>query len=562
MKNPLLILAATLLAASAADGAENATFDYFAYSGNDSYCADSLTMPGEYYNPVISGWASDPSIARKGNDYWLVTSTFGYYPGVPVYHSTDLITWEHVANALSRPSQLPWLDGVSLDKGGIYAPAIDYNPADSLFYLITTCVEKGDGKSGGSINFYVTASDPVGEWSEPVVLPELDGIDPSFFFDDDGRAYIVYKSGEHSPVKWSNHRAMSIVEFDTATGNIKGTPQLFREKGVGPEERLERDEGPHIFKENGKYYLIAAEGGTGKDHSEVVYKADSVFGPWERWGRNPMLTQRLLKPTRHNPVTSTGHVDMVKTPGGEWYAVFLGCRPWNNGEDHLGRETFMLPVEWSADGFPRLIHNNKDTVALRSRINAAAPQRPGQAGNFGWTDDFSSKTLHPRWMSLHGPADRYYSLGRGKGLRLECAPVDPRTSSTPAYLGTRMQHHAFEAETSVALDAKGDNSAGLLMVKNETRQYYLAVRDGEVALLRLDKGKTTPLATAATPTGSKRHIGLKVVSRGTVYDFYYRPAGADSWQLLAADIPAAHIASQRGGFTGSTIGLAATSAKL
>lgn len=556
-------IAAALLATATGSqlGATDARFSHFSYRGEDDYCREALTAPGEYYNPVISGWASDPSITRKGDDYWLVTSTFGYFPGVPVYHSRDLVSWEQVGNALSRPEQLPWLDGLSLDKGGIYAPAITYNKHNDLFYMITTCVMKGKGKGDGSINFYVTAKDPAGEWSDPVVLPGLTGIDPSFFFDEDGSGYIVYKSDEHSPVKWSNNRALSIVRFDSATGKTVGEPQKFREKGVGPEERLERDEGPHIFKANGKYYLIAAEGGTGINHSEIVYKADSVMGPYERWGRNPMLTQRLLKPNRKNPVTSTGHVDVVETPSGDWYAVFLGCRPWNDGEDQLGRETFLMPVEWSADSFPRIIHNFKDTVALKAVMpGLAAPQRPGQAGNFEWTDRFEGKRLAPRWMSLHGSAEKFYKVG--DGLSLDCAPIDPRTSGTPAYLGSRIQHHKYTAETEVKLKPQGDDAAGILIVKNEQRQYFLAVRTGEVALLSLGKGKAEVLASAKTTTDGKKPIGLKAVSKGTVYDFYYRPENGGDWQLLAADIPAVHVATQRGGFTGSTVGLAATSVKL
>lgn len=561
--NPLRIyLPAALMAAAAAvpGYASDAVFGYFSYKGEDDYCRGTLG-PGEYYNPVISGWASDPSITRKGDDYWLVISTFGYFPGVPVYHSRDLVSWEHVGNALSRPGQLPWLDGLSLDKGGVYAPAITYNRHNGLFYLITTCVIKGKGKADGSINFYVTAKDPAGEWSDPVVLPGITGIDPSFFFDDDGSGYIVYKSDEHSPVKWSNHRALSIARFDTATGTVVGEPRPFREKGVGPEERLERDEGPHIFKAKGRYYLIAAEGGTGINHSEVVYRADSVMGPYERWGRNPMLTQRLLKPGRSNPVTSTGHVDVVETPAGDWYAVFLGCRPWNDGEDQLGRETFLMPVEWSADSFPRIIHNFKDTVALKGRIpGLATPQRAGQAGNFEWIDRFEGDRPAPRWMSLRGSAEQYVKTG--EGLALECAPVDPRSSGTPAYLGSRIQHHRFAAETEVSLKPLPDEAAGMLIVKNESRQYFLAVREGEVALLALGKGKAEVLASAAIPTDGGRPIGLKAVCDGAAYDFYYRPASGGGWLPLAADIPAAHVATQRGGFTGSTIGPAATGVRL
>ncbi|MDE6395123.1 MAG: glycoside hydrolase family 43 protein, partial [Duncaniella sp.] len=302
MKNYLIILCCLLGCVLTGKAQPEAKFNYFSYQGNDDYYNENpLSNTGDYYNPVISGWASDPSICRVGDDYWLVTSTFGYFPGVPLYHSRDLVSWEHVGNVLSRPSQLPWLEGLSVDKGGIYAPDITYNPHNRTYYMITTCVMNGG--EGGSKNFYVTAKDPRGEWSDPVMLPDVEGIDPSFFFDEDGKAYIVHKSDEHSPVKWSNYRALSIIEFDPQTGKTVGEPVRFKEEGVGPEERLERNEGPHIYKINGKYYLLAAEGGTNWVHSEVCYRADSVFGPYRRWSRNPMLTQRLLKTNRNLPVT-------------------------------------------------------------------------------------------------------------------------------------------------------------------------------------------------------------------------------------------------------------------
>lgn len=556
MKRLSVALFSLLALVSASAGP--ARFSYFDYAGNDDYYnQNQLSQPGDYFNPVISGWASDPSICRVGDDYWLVTSTFGYFPGVPLYHSRDLVSWEHVGNVLSRPSQLPWLEGLSIDKGGVYAPALSYNPADSTYYMITTCVMKG--KEDGSVNFYVTARDPRGEWSDPILLPDVEGIDPSFFFDDNGKAYIVHKSDEHSPVKWSNYRALSIIEFDPSTGKTVGSPVRFKEEGVGPEERLERNEGPHIYKINGKYYLIAAEGGTGMFHSEMCYQADSVFGPYRRWSRNPMLTQRLLKPNRQLPVTSTGHADLVQTPEGEWYAVFLGCRPWNDGEDHLGRETYLMPVKWSEDGFP-YITQCLDTVSIKRNLPGHATiQQSAQAGNFKWRDDFSGKVLRPEWMGLWGDPSAYAKVG--KGLTLQCAPLDSKSGKTPAYVGRRMQNHKFTAETEVAVNPSADESAGLLMVKNETRQYFLAVQKGRVALYKLGKKSDNKLLTSAAIKTDGKPIGLKVESRGTAYDFYYRPAGG-TWQLLAADIPAEHLATQRGGFTGSTLGLYATSVPL
>lgn len=540
-------------------GAEDVRFGHFTYTGADDYfAANPLTEPGDYFNPVIAGWASDPSICRAGDDYWLVTSTFGYFPGVPLYHSRDLVSWEHVANLLSRPSQLPWLEGLSIDKGGIYAPALTYNPHNKTFYMVTTCVLSG--KEGGSINFYVTAKDPRGPWSDPILLPDVEGIDPSFFFDEDGKGYIVHKSDEHSPVKWSNHRALSIIEFDPATGKTVGKLVKFKEEGVGPEERLERNEGPHIYKIDGKYYLLAAEGGTNWVHSEVCYRADSVFGPYRRWSRNPMLTQRLLKPNRTHPVTSAGHADIVQTPEGDWYAVFLGCRPWNNGEDQLGRETYLMPVKWSADGFP-YITQCLDTVASKRNIpGLKTVQKPGQTGNFEWTDRFASPSLRPEWMGLWGDPSPFAKTG--DGLRLAAAPADSKSGKTPAYIGRRIQHHKFAAETEVSPVAADGVSAGMLLVKNEQRQLFLAVQKGRVALYKLGKKKdNTLLESAPIPASANGAIGLKAISKGTAYDFLYRLPGGE-WTMLAADIPAEHIATQRGGFTGSTIGLYATSAPL
>lgn len=558
MKQYLFALIAVIVGVQQCFARAEARFGYFSYKGDDGYYKENpLSRDGDYFNPVISGWASDPSICRVGDDYWLVTSTFGYFPGVPLYHSRDLVSWEHVGNVLSRPSQLPWLEGLSIDKGGVYAPALSYNPHNKTYYMITTCVMNGAG--GGSKNFYVTASDPLGEWSDPIELPDVEGIDPSFFFDEDGKAYIVHKSDEHSPVKWSNYRALSIIEFDPATGQTVGKPVRFKEEGVGPEERLERNEGPHIYKIDGKYYLLAAEGGTNWVHSEVCYRADSVFGPYRRWSRNPMLTQRLLKTNRRLPVTSAGHADMVQMPDGGWCAVFLGCRPWNEGEDHLGRETYMMPVKWSADGFP-YVTQCLDTVAIKGNLPALkGVQDSRQAGNFEWTDDFSSPALRPEWMSLWGDPSRWCRTG--DGLRLEYAPVDSKSGKTPACVLRRMQHHCFVAETEVEPDAQSTGAAGLLMVKNEQRQLFLAVRDGKVVLYKLGKKSANEPLASAEIGGLAGPVGLKVESKGAVYDFSYRLPGG-GWTLLAAGVPAEHIATQRGGFTGSTIGLYATSAPL
>lgn len=553
MKLIKYLLAGALCAAAVDMAAREATFADFSYRGEDPhYAPEYLDGEGAFFNPVISGWASDPSVVRVGDDYWLVTSTFGFFPGVPLYHSTDLANWEHVGNILSRKSQLPWLEGLSLGKGGIYAASINYDARHKKYYMVTTCVTPE-----GSINFYVTADDPMGEWSDPVVLEKVDGIDPSFFFDDDGRAYIVHKADEHSPVKWSNYRALAIIEFDPATGQTVGEPVKFREQGVGPEEKLERNEGAHIYKVDGKYYLLAAEGGTGTLHSEVCYKADSVMGPYQRWSRGPMLTQRTLKPNRTNPTTCTGHADLVTTPEGDWYAVFLGCRPWRNDTEQLGRETFLMPVKWSADGFP-YITQTLDTIP-RVMYREGVKSATVQTGNATLRYDFKTAAPDHTWLSLWGPADEFMHT-TADGLAVELAPVDTHSGKTPAFIGRRIQNHDFTLTTTVTLDkdARAGDAAGLLIVKNEKRQLFLAVTPSGVELMR-PSGAVDARADAKT---LGRPVELMAKCSDGKYQFYYSlTPGIDKWQPIGEAVDASIVSSSQGGFTGTVAGIYATSAK-
>lgn len=524
----------------------------FVYEGNDDYYRENpLTSPAQFYNPIIPGWHSDPSVVRVGDDYWLVVSTFGYYPGVPLFHSRDLVNWEMTRNVLDRPSQLPYLQGQSLGKGGIYAPHISYNPANKLFYMVTTDVGRKNG------HFYVTTADPASDWSDPVWLDGIDGIDPSFFFDDNGKSYIVYKEDTAGKPKWSNFRSIRFIEFDPDKGNTIGESWTFDEAGVGPEEKLDRDEGPHIYKINGRYYLICAEGGTGTQHSAVIYRADDVRGPWTRWSRNPMLTQRHLKDNRTNPVTCAGHADLVETPEGEWWAVFLAQRPGPGKFQALGRETFMMPVKWSRDGFPYMTQAT-DTVPMVLERKAARRGDNMISGNFIWTDDFSAPKLWPEWMSLRGDASHYYKLGKD-GLRLAYGEELSTGSGTPAYLGRRLQHHKFNVETGLVFDKapSAGESAGLMILKTEDRQYYLAVGDKTVELRQIGrKGAVDVIASEPVDFSKGGDFVLKVVSDGEHYDFMWRQGDRGEWHKLASGVDASYVSCDRtGGFTGATVGV-------
>lgn len=539
------LLLPLFLALPMALSAQSALFTHFTYTGQDTYYDQTpLQNEHQFYNPILPGWYSDPSLCRVGNDYYLVASTFGYFPGVPIFHSTDLVNWRQIGNVLDRPSQLAHLSGQSLDRGGIYAPTIRYNSSNNTFYMITTDVGWG--------NFYVTAKNPAGPWSDPILLPDVDGIDPSFLFDDDGKAYIVHKEDTEGKPKWSNHRSIQIIRFDVATGQTVGPNVPFLEEGVGPEEHLGRDEGPHLYKINGKYYLLCAEGGTGNFHSEVCYRADSVFGPYTRWSRNPMLTQRLLNERRSNPVSCSGHVDMVETPEGEWWGVFLATRPVNDGFENLGRETFMMPVKWSKDGFPYMTQE-KDTVPLILSRDRAVRGSDVTFGNYTWTDDFTSPSLRPEWMSLWGDASAFYSVG--KGLRLQCKPNTLAKAETPAYVGRRLQHHKFTVEVSMQFKPTATTRAGLMLVKNGDKQYYLC-RDSEgINVYRMGRGKATPMGAGLKLGAKEKNLRLRVVSSGTKFSFFVSTDGSN-WRQVGDDVDAGYLSTRySGGFTGTTIGM-------
>ena len=289
-----------------------AVFESFRYEGRDAYYqAHPLSGKDAVYNPILPGWYSDPSICTNGEgDYFLVTSTFSYFPGVPIFHSRDLVNWKQVGHVLDRPSQLTGL-GRQHTSGGIYAPDIKYNPKNRTYYMITTNVGTG--------NFLVKTQDPFGAWSDPILLPQVQGIDPSLFFDDDGKAYIV--NNDEAPggkPEYDGHRTIRIVEYDVENDCTIGERRIIVNKGVDPAAKPIWIEGPHLYKIDGKYFLMCAEGGTSDQHSEVIFRADTPMGDYKPWHRNPILTQRHLPADRPDPVTCTGHADLVKTPDGPW----------------------------------------------------------------------------------------------------------------------------------------------------------------------------------------------------------------------------------------------------
>ena len=533
-------------------------FDWFEYRGDDSVYKVHRAGPNDYYNPIIAGFYPDPTIVRAGDDFYLATSSFAYFPGVPIFHSKDLVNWTQIGHILDRPSQLN-LDSAGVSRG-IFAPALSYH--DGTFYMITTLIDRGG-------NFYVTAKNPAGPWSDPIWLSEIDGIDPSFFFDDDGKAYILNNGPPVGEPLYSGHRAIWIQQYDLAARKLVGPRTMIVNGGVDLSKKPIWIEAPHIFRRNGTYYLICAEGGTADQHSEVVFRSDAVMGPYIPYTRNPILTQRHLDPTRSFPVETTGHADFVETPNGDWWAVFLGTRNYGRDLWNTGRETFLLPVTWE-DGWPTMLKGNATVPYVRSR-----PTLPRQAkatvphsGNFGVRDEFDG-TLAPYWEMLRTPREQWYDVTSEPGsLTIRARPEKLSGVGQPSLLARRQQHGTATASVAMRyLPAKAEDRAGIVAFYNESHYYFIGVRhDGARPVLevrrRAWRGEAGDSLVASTQItlSPTRPLYLRIRARADKYDFLYATS-PNAWKTLLAGADGTILSTKvASGFVGAMFGMYAYTA--
>jgi xylan 1,4-beta-xylosidase len=520
-------------------------------------------IQAEFTNPILSGFYPDPSICKVGEDYYLVNSTFAYFPGIPVFRSKDLVNWELIGHVMDRAEQMD-LDGFGVSRG-IFAPAIRYK--DGVFYVTCTLVDGGG-------NFIVTAKSPKGPWSNPTWIPQIDGIDPSPFFDDSGKAYIVYNSiPPENKSLYNGHRTIRMYEFDLATLKTIGKEMILVNGGTDISKKPVWIEGPHIFKKDGYYYLIAAEGGTGDQHSEVVFKSARVDGGYTPYERNPILTQRHLNQNRKNPITSTGHADFVQTGSGDWWAVFLGCRPYKDDYYNTGRETFLAPVKW-IDGWP-VVTAGEEEIKYSYRYSPIA-MKAGEkerkySGNFIFRDDFTVPTLAINWMFLRTPKEQWYDLKKKKGfILLKLRPESCDGKKNPSFLGHRQQHLRSAAGTALSFMPGSENEkAGLLIFQNEHHFYFLCKskkgNDSVVQLFKSTNGRTVNdslelIASQIIPTQQeKKALYLKIESNKDKYSFAYS-FSPGQWESLKDNLDGTFLSTKTaGGFVGSIYAMYATS---
>ncbi|MBQ9583761.1 MAG: family 43 glycosylhydrolase [Bacteroidales bacterium] len=462
MKRSFLIISLVLMLSGCAPHSGEAVFTPLVYEGT---CPAS--PQGHYANPILAGFYPDPSICRSGDDYWMVNSTFGYFPGLPVWHSTDLLHWEQCGSVLENNDTFP-LGNQNIILG-TFAPQISYNPANGLYYVICTFV-------GGYGCFFCTCEDPSsGLWSDPVILPDVPGIDPSIFFDTDGKAYITGAAGltelGEKPL-YDGGNGIFIIDFDWRSGCTTGSRRILARYGTHPELEPKALEGPHLYHIGETYFLMCAEGGTELGHSEVIFRADSLEGPFVPCPINPILTQRDLPDPSFR---CTGHADLVQSATGDWYAVFLAVQSYEgNYTFNTGRQTCLLPVSWT-DGQPLILpagEKMETFTALTDDLQALSAVNTIKG--------FDSHNPGPLWSAsglsqfalfIRNPSP-FWNIDRRSRLHIQPKPVDITALENPAGVFLRIADTLFSARTTLDFTPRlgGDGTAtaaGIVCWQNE-----------------------------------------------------------------------------------------------
>ncbi|MDA8757883.1 glycoside hydrolase family 43 protein [Flavobacteriaceae bacterium] len=550
-------------------------------------CITPLVAQSTFTNPIIPGGYPDPSICRVGEDFYIVNSSFEYFPGLPIHHSKDLVNWKLIGYGLHRPSQAS--GAVNLvdvqENGGIHAPTIRYNKG--TFYIVTTNMysqidKNKPNKTKSNTNFIITAKNPAGPWSEPHVIEGAPGIDPDLFFDDDGKVYFV---GTHNPgdMTSSGIGAIWAQELDLEQWKLVGDRHSLWEGACDKKHT----EGPHIYKENGKYYLLVAEGGTSFHHAVMIAASDDVFGPYETGLRNPILTSRHL--SKKNWVHSTGHADLVKLADGRWFMVALGKRNDRDGHSNMGRETHLMPVVWE----PQIVRWQQvsktkwepvsylfPVVAPETgkveRINPLPFPDKHQYYNDAFHDNFDSENLTPDWSFRRVPQPKTYSLSANKGhLRLYLKPENFQPRKRYSAMGITQKESQFEWEAKMKFTPKKNlEEAGISVYQKDINYINLSVqkigKEHHLKLTVKEKNKNVSAMTDSAKFPNDKinayksialpnydgEILLKISSKNGKYSYFFSTDGGADYTKLA-ETPDNLLLGMM--YTGANVGIFATS---
>ena len=522
-----------------------------------------------FINPIINGGYPDPSIVRVENDFYIVNSSFEYFPALPIHHSKDLVNWELIGYGIDRPSQ--GTGKVNLydvqQQGGIHAPSIRYH--DGLFYIVTTNVYSPVDKSKPTemVNFILTAKNPAGPWSDPYVIEGAPGIDPDIFFDDNGKVWFVGTHDTGNPNK-NGIGEIWIQELDLDNWKLKGQRHSIWRGACGGC----CVEGPHIYKQYGRYYLMVAEGGTSYNHAVMIASSKNIEGPYDSNPKNPILTSRHL--SNNNWVHSTGHADLVQLKDKRWYMVSLGIRNEMDSTSNMGRETHLMPVVWEEawDNWVEVEKGRWEPVIIKWPVvapNTGKVERntsipffeKKQNINYSFYDDFTSSKLDLQWNFRRVPRENTYELNsKNKTLKLNLSPESFELRSQYNLMGFRQKETEFEYSSSMNFKPKKNFSEAGLSIFSQDDNYinFTVKKHNNKTLLNLSvKPRDQKLdIIKSIPLKYNENIILKIVSKDNKYIYYYSLDDGNSFDVFTET--AANLVLCKG-YIGTNLGLYASS---
>ena len=478
-------------------------------------------------NPILPGFYPDPSKCAVGDDFYLVNSSFAYFPGIPIMHSKDLAHWEQIGNACDRESQLPL--GDTGHSRGLFAPTIRYH--EGTFYIICTNVSYGG-------NFIITAQNPTGPWSEPHYIEGADGIDPSLFFDEDGTCYYIGTHPNPAGCQYDGDWYIWIQELDIENMKLVGE---VHNVWNGAMRNIIWPEGPHLYKIGEYYYIMHAEGGTGPDHAVTVCRSKNVYGPYENNFCNPILTHRHLG--RKYPICYVGHADLVKTINDEWYMVMLAVRPLE-GYTTMGRETFLARVEWEND-WPVV---NPGVGRLTDTVEINLPKWTAYTAESNEYVFSTMGQLPPEFMVLRNADKSHYSLEKGKGLLMLFDTHTLKEQASPSYLALRQKHHHFMAKALLDVsNLSEDKRAGIAYVQNNLYNLRVEVNGKMAEVILCEKGTDRRVISMPLQGSNPLEVSLEVDGLSAAVIIEGQKSPEVDIRTLSTEAA--------GGFTGCTVGL-------
>ena len=524
---------------------------------------DGLAQIPMFSNPIIKGGYPDPSICIVGEDYYIVNSSFEYFPGLPIHHSKDLANWTLIGHGLHKKEQCTGrMNLVDVQSnGGIHAPTIRYH--NGKFYIITTNVyQPKKDESAQIINFIITASNPKGPWSNPIIVEGAPGIGPDIFFDDDGK---IYFTGTHSPenTNFSGEVEIWIQELDSTSFQLTGERNFLWRSAY----QRTWSEGPHIYKKDGWYYLLIAEGETGFNHTVMIAASKNITGPYVANDCNPILSSRHL--SYDYWINSTGHSDLVELPNGEWAMVCLGIRNEENRASNMGGETLILPVKWGQEHFSKkeIKYNwqvcNPLTRKIEKKYPYFLPVNDSSYNPVAEEYEFYENFLSKDWTHRRVPLDNSYDLITNSGyLTMYCKEPTIKERTAYNFVGIKQKETNFEVSTTMRFDPTFDGEeAGLCLIQKDDNYLLFDVkREDKQNVLQLvikDKEKN-PIIKKDLVMGNKYkdYIELKVIAKDNTYYYYFRYQSNDLWELFDStngDILLSEC------YTGTHLGVYATS---